>query len=136
MNQLPRHLFAKPPRKCVCQDGKIIEPKLDDIQCVFCRGRSTTEQISTLQQNFEKSWEHAKDLYTCFADLGTVYGRVPREKLWGGCGSTVLMGASCWQSGNCILAQKIASVSTELNHNRSALVLDSDNDVCCHHSFS
>ena len=91
MNQLPRHLFAKPPRKCVCQDGKIIEPKLDDIQCVFCRGRSTTEQISTLQQNFEKSWEHAKDLYTCFADLGKVYGRVPREKLWGG-----VVGVRCW----------------------------------------
>jgi len=116
--------------------GKIIEPKLDDTQCDFCRGRSTTEQISTLQQNFEKSWEHAKGLSTCFVDLGKVYGRVPREKLWGCCGSAVLMGASCWQSSNCILAQKIVSVSTELNHNRSALVLDSDNDECCHHSSS
>jgi len=83
MDQLPGDLFAKPPRKRVCQDGKIIEPKLGDIQCGFCRGRSTTEQISTLQQNFEKFWEHAKDLYTCFVDLGKVYGRVPREKLWG-----------------------------------------------------
>jgi len=26
------------------------------------------------------------------------------------------------------------SVSTEVNHNRSALVLDSGNGVCCHHS--
>ena len=25
----------------------------------------------------------AKDLYTCFVDLGNVYGRVPCEKLWG-----------------------------------------------------
>jgi len=34
MSQLPRHLFAKPPRKNVCQDAaKIIEPKLDDTQC-------------------------------------------------------------------------------------------------------
>jgi len=32
----------------------------------------------------EKSWEHAKDVYTCFVDLGKVYSRVPREKLWGG----------------------------------------------------
>jgi len=29
-----------------------------------------------------KSWEHVKDLHTCFADLGKVYGRVPRKKLW------------------------------------------------------
>ena len=75
MNQIPRHLFAKPPRKSACQGAtKIIEPKLDDIQCGFRRGRSTTEQIFTLQQIFEKSWEHAKDVYTCFVDLGKVYG--------------------------------------------------------------
>jgi len=55
----------------------------DDTQCGFCHDRSTTEQISTLQQIFEKSWEHAKDAYTCFVDLGKVYGGVPREKLWG-----------------------------------------------------
>jgi len=85
MNQLPRHLFAKPPRKSVPQDAaKIIEPKLDDTQCGFRRGRSIAEQISTLQQIFEKSWEYAKDLYTWFVDLVKyVYGWVPREKLWG-----------------------------------------------------
>jgi len=44
----------------------------------------------------------------------------------------VLTDASCWPSSNCILAQKIVSVSTEVNHNRSAL--DSGNGVCCHHS--
>jgi len=32
---------------------------------------------------------------------------------------------------DCIPAQKIVSVSGELNHDRSALVSDSDNDVCC-----
>jgi len=96
MNQLPRHLFAWPARKSLCQDGaKIIEPKQDDIQCCFRRGRSTTEQISTLQQIFEKSQEHVKDAYTCFINLGKVYDRVPREKLLGCCGSAVLMGASC-----------------------------------------
>jgi len=51
-----------------------MEPKLDDIQYGFRCGRSTPEQISTLQQIFEKSWEHAKDVYTCFVDLGKVYG--------------------------------------------------------------
>jgi len=52
------------------------------------------------------------------------------------CGSTVLAGASFWLSSNCIPAQKIVPLLTELNHNRSALVLDSNSDVCCHHSSS
>jgi len=43
-----------------------------------------------------------------------------------------MTGASCWPSNNCILAQKIVSVSTELKYNRSLLVLDFDNGVCCH----
>ena len=124
MIQILWHHFAKPPRKSACQDAaKIIEAKMDDTQCGFCRGRSTTEQISTLQEIFEKSQEHAKDLHTCYVDLGKVYnGRVPRKKLWGCCGSAVLTGASCWPSNNCILVQKkIASLSTELNNERSAL---------------
>jgi len=50
------------------------------------------------------------------------------------CSRMVLTGASCWPPNNCIPAQKIVSMSAELNHNRSALVLDSDNGVCCHHS--
>jgi len=58
-------------------------------------------------------------------------------KSFGGCGRTVLAGASCWPSSNCVPAQKIVSVSmTELNHDDSPLVLDSDNVVCCHHSSS
>jgi len=84
---LPRHLSAKPRKKSVCQDAaKVIEPKLDDTQCGFRCGRGTTEQISNLQQIFEKSWEHVKDLYRYFVDPGKVYGlcgRVLREKLWG-----------------------------------------------------
>ena len=47
----------------------------------FCCGRSTTDKNSTLQKFFKKFWEDAKDLYTCFVDLGKVYGRVPRENL-------------------------------------------------------
>jgi len=116
MNQLPRHLFAKLPRKSACQDGKIIEPKLDDTQCGFCRGRSTTEQISTLQQIFEKSWEHANDLYTThvLSTSGKHTTGLLVKSFGGCCGSTVFMGASCWQSSNCISAQKIVFVLTEL----------------------
>ena len=81
MNQLPRYLFAQHPKKSVRQDdAKKIESKLADTQYGVRRGSTTTEQISTLQQILEKSWEHAKDVYTCFVDLGKVYGRVPCEK--------------------------------------------------------
>ena len=65
-------MYAEIPRK----------PKLDDTQCGFCRGRSTTEEMSTLQQTFKKSWEHVKDVYTCFVAFGKCMP-VPREKLWG-----------------------------------------------------
>ena len=111
-----RHLFAKPPRNTACQDGKIIEPKLDDTQCGFCRGLSTTEQISTLRQIFEKSREHANDFYTAHVlSISRKHTIGFLVKSFGGCcGSTVLMGASCWQSSNCISAQKIVSVLTEL----------------------
>ena len=47
------------------------------------------------------------------------------------CGSTVLTGAYCWPLNNCIPVQKIVSLSTELTHNHSVLMLDSDNGVCC-----
>jgi len=50
--------------------------------------------------------------------------------------STVLTAGYYWPSGHCIPAQKFVSVSGELNHDRSPLVLDSDKGVCCHRSFS
>ena len=77
----------------------IIEPKLDDTQCGFRHGHSTTEQNSTLQQILEKSWEHRKDVYTCFVDLGKLYERVPREKLWGAF-------RECGVDGHLLLAAK------------------------------
>ena len=61
---------------------EINKPKLEDTQCGFRPGRSTAEEIFTLQQIFEKSWEYAKDICTCFVELEKVYDRVPREKLW------------------------------------------------------
>jgi len=45
------------------------------------------------------------------------------------CGTTVLTAACYWPSSNCIPSQKIVTLSTGLYHNRSALVLLSDNGV-------
>jgi len=111
MDQLPRHLFALFPRKIVCQDAtKIIEPKLDDTQCGFCRGRSTKEKISTLQQIFKNSWDDAKDHTRVLSILGKCMAGF-FMKSFGGCyGSTVLTGASCWPSSS-IPDQKIVSAS-------------------------
>ena len=61
---------------------EIIESKLEDGQCNFRLGRSTTDQIFTLKQIFEESWEYGKDLFTCFVDLEKSYDRFPRDKLW------------------------------------------------------
>ena len=76
---LPGKVYAKClERKC----REIVESKLEDGQCGFRPGRSTTDQIFTLKQIFEKSWEYGKDLYACFVDLEKAYDRVPRDKLW------------------------------------------------------
>ena len=61
---------------------EIIKPQLQNAQCRFCPGRSTMDQIFALQQVFEKFWEYAKEVYTCFVDLEKAYDHVPRDKLW------------------------------------------------------
>ena len=84
MNQPPRHLFSKPPNGSACQDAaKIIEPKLDDTQCGFRRGRSTTEQIFTPAKFREILGTCQRPMHMCCRPRECVYGRVPREKLWG-----------------------------------------------------
>ena len=78
----------------------MIQPKLFDIQCGFCPGRSTSQQL------FDKSWEFAKDVYTCFVDLKRAYDRVLREKLWGALRE---YGVDGRPSSHSILAQMVVS---------------------------
>ena len=59
-----------------------MEPKLEDGQCGFRPGRSTTDQIFILKQIFEKSWEQCKDPFAYFVYLEKAYDRVPPDKLW------------------------------------------------------
>ena len=59
-----------------------MQSKLDDGQCGFCPGHSTTNQIFIFRQIFEKSWEFAKDAFACFVDQEKTYDRVRRDKLW------------------------------------------------------
>jgi len=106
---------------------------LDDTQCGFHPGNSTTDQNFTLQQIFVKSWEYAKNFHTCFVDFKKAYDRAPREKLWG-----VFAGARCWrppvtgrQVTVFLLRSNCVRVGRELNQGRSPLVLDSDKDACC-----
>ena len=65
-------------RKC----REIVESKLEDGQCSFHPGRSTTDQIVILKQIFKESGEYGKDLFACFVDLEKAYDLVPRDKLW------------------------------------------------------
>ena len=76
---LPGKLYAKCfEKRC----RKIVEPQLQDVQCGFRPGRSTMDQIFAHQQIFEKLWEYAKEVYTCFVDFKKAYDRAPRDKMW------------------------------------------------------
>jgi len=49
-----------------------VESKLEDGQCGFRPGPSTTDQIFSLKQIFEKSWKYGKGLFACFVYLEKV----------------------------------------------------------------
>ena len=48
----------------------------------FRPARSTTDQIFTPKQIFEKSLEYSKHFFACFVDLEKAYDQVSRDKLW------------------------------------------------------
>jgi len=91
--------------------------KLHDAQSGFRPGRNTTDQIFTLQQILEKSWEYAKDVYTCFVDLEKAYDGVLSERILEvlrqyGVGSRLLLAVKSLYTRS-----KVFVVSTKLNHN-------------------
>ena len=76
-------LLGKVYAKCLERRSReIVEEQLKDSQCGFRPRRSTTDQLFTLKQVFEKSLEYAKDVYACSVNLEKAYDRVPRDKLW------------------------------------------------------
>ena len=60
---------------------EIVESKLKNGRCGFHPGCNITDQIFTLKQILEKSWEYAKDVFAWFVDLEKAYDQVPRDKL-------------------------------------------------------
>ena len=77
--KLPEKIYAEClERNC----REIVESKLENGQYGFLPGGNTTDQIFTLKQIFEKSWEYGKDLFACFVDLEKACDRVSPDKLW------------------------------------------------------
>ena len=130
---LPGKVYAKClERKCL----EIVESKLKDGQCSFRPNRSTTEQIFTLKQIFEKSWEYGKDLFACFVDLEKAYDRVPRDKLWKVCRIMALMVNCCAPLSHSTADRRFVFGYMASNQSRSMWALDSGKSAFCHLSFS
>ena len=115
---------------------EIIESNLNGTQCIFRPCRSNTDHTSLSSKILRNL---GGTLKTSSRTLSTSRKHTTGflVKSFGECCvSTVLTAACYWPSSNCISPRTFASVSGELNHDRSPLVLDSDKGVCCHRSFS
>ena len=55
---------------------------INDMQCGFMQGRSTTDAIFILRQLQKKHLVAGKPLYLAFIDLEKAFDRVPREMIW------------------------------------------------------
>ena len=61
---------------------EIVECQLGEEQAGFRPNRGCQDQIFSLRQIIEKSWEHNKNLYLGFIDLEKAYDKVPRNRLF------------------------------------------------------
>ena len=77
---------------------------------------------------------YVKDVQVCSVDIGKAYSRILRKNVGKCCWSIALAAVCSCPLSHCIPVQMFVPVSTELNHDPSAWMLDSD--VCCHHSSS
>jgi len=59
-----------------------MEATVSEYQAGFRRGRSTTDQVFTLQQILTNSYEFNIPTHTCFIDLKKAYDTVNRTALW------------------------------------------------------
>ena len=84
------------------------------------------DQIFALQQVFEKLWEYAKEMHTCFVDLEKAYDCVSRDKLWAVLLDYDVSGQllAAIKSLYCTNSQKSVFVSMALKQNLLMLVLD------------
>jgi len=116
---------------------KVIEPKLEDIQCGIRPGPTTTEQIfySEFSRYLRSMPKTSTQIVSTLRKYTTGFiGKSLRE-----CSGSTVLTAACY----CLLAvwslyfrSEIVYVSVESNHNRAPWELHSDNGVRGHHSYT
>ena len=60
----------------------ISENVLEEYQCGFRKGRSTSDQLFNIRQLMEKRWEYALEIHHLFIIYKQAYGSICSESLW------------------------------------------------------
>ena len=122
-----------------CLEKRRREPKLMIPSAVFVPAVALQTKYSLFFKFFFKFLRNLESMPKTFKHVLPTSRRnttgILVKSLGECCGSTVLTAACYWPWSDCIPVQRFLSVTEELNHDRSPLLLASDN-VCCHPSFS